>query len=560
MGRWDPHKIPNPPRSYHNFPGESKPTEAIQLPDSLPKECSQLPLVEEAPSLPIIVPPKASRFQRRAAIDLPLQLSLPGSSHRTRSSFSSTTSTAGTVSSSSSTASSNTEITTAVAAMRWAAARVDISPLALPSPEHELTDPMRGVTAALPHEDFSVENATTPGGNRRARLASFWEGTTDVDVIDSPKIASVPLGGGIPSKPPPRITMGSTTPTPFIPIQISETLPTPTEASSINASNSSLSPSSTLSDPATQPSILTAPPPATAPILGKGSQSPAGGSDYFGDAVSPPVKSKGKGSPPASIPSGPDYTSPGELSTGDGTLSVPALPRRVCLTRQTSSPLPMTHCLHDSRLPQAGGRATSSADSNVATMKAGRAAKEEQMFNELGYLAPPNPPDELERRRAMYKSVPDALGLRTKVWCSSICCRFNIWNTGPDLNFDRIAHLAKLVFHTKGVVICLVDGNEQLSRLDLHYAKRVVDHVPFNLIDGSSPNVMLGFIACSMHLLTALFDVVGSLFGHEGGRSYPRTQSLCGHTILQQLRVLLSPKRPRSTFRVCPRPIPRDYA
>ena len=32
-----------------------------------------------------------------------------------------------------------------------------------------------------------------------------------------------------------------------------------------------------------------------------------------------------------------------------------------------------------------------------------RSAKEEQMYSELGYLAPPNPPDELERRRALYK-------------------------------------------------------------------------------------------------------------------------------------------------------------
>ncbi|KAJ3744083.1 hypothetical protein DFH05DRAFT_1398004 [Lentinula detonsa] len=70
-----------------------------------------------------------------------------------------------------------------------------------------------------------------------------------------------------------------------------------------------------------------------------------------------------------------------------------------------------------------------------------RAAKEEQMFRDLGYLVAPNPPDELERRRALYK--------------------FNIWNTGSDLNFDRIAHLAKLVFNTKGVFISLLDGNEQ---------------------------------------------------------------------------------------------------
>ncbi|KAJ7454785.1 hypothetical protein FB451DRAFT_1279374 [Mycena latifolia] len=34
-------------------------------------------------------------------------------------------------------------------------------------------------------------------------------------------------------------------------------------------------------------------------------------------------------------------------------------------------------------------------------------------------------------------------------------------NTGPDLNFDRIAHLAKLVFSTKGVVISVVDGESE---------------------------------------------------------------------------------------------------
>jgi hypothetical protein len=34
-------------------------------------------------------------------------------------------------------------------------------------------------------------------------------------------------------------------------------------------------------------------------------------------------------------------------------------------------------------------------------------------------------------------------------------------NTGPDLNFDRIAHLAKLVFNTKGVIISVIDGQQQ---------------------------------------------------------------------------------------------------
>lgn len=91
-------------------------------------------------------------------------------------------------------------------------------------------------------------------------------------------------------------------------------------------------------------------------------------------------------------------------------------------------------------------------------MKSGRVQKEEGMFHDLGYLAPPNPPDELERRRAMYKYVFFLLPAHVSF---STLFRFNIWNTGPDANFDRIAHLAKLVFNTKGVVISLIDSNEQ---------------------------------------------------------------------------------------------------
>jgi len=72
---------------------------------------------------------------------------------------------------------------------------------------------------------------------------------------------------------------------------------------------------------------------------------------------------------------------------------------------------------------------------------AGRAHKEEVVFLELGYLSAPYPPDELKRRRALYQ--------------------FNIWNTGPDINFERIEHLTKLVFSTKIVVISLIDGIEQ---------------------------------------------------------------------------------------------------
>ena len=109
-------------------------------------------------------------------------------------------------------------------------------------------------------------------------------------------------------------------------------------------------------------------------------------------------------------------------------------PRRLNLTRQASSPLPNNNFL------------VSSAEVSPARSTdagAGRALSEEAMFLELGYLVPPCPPDEFERRRALYQ--------------------FNIWNTGPDTNFERIEHLTRLVFSTKTVIICLIDENEQYA-------------------------------------------------------------------------------------------------
>ncbi|KAJ7722741.1 hypothetical protein DFH07DRAFT_856541 [Mycena maculata] len=46
-------------------------------------------------------------------------------------------------------------------------------------------------------------------------------------------------------------------------------------------------------------------------------------------------------------------------------------------------------------------------------------------------------------------------------------------NTGPDLNFDRIAHLAKLVFNTKGVLISVVDGEEEWYKSEWGIGKTV---------------------------------------------------------------------------------------
>jgi hypothetical protein len=238
---------------------------------------------------------------------------------------------------------SNPELTTTAATMRWAAARVNLAPLALPSPEHELTDPMRGVTASIPgsrNDAYLSTDAITPGGTRKTRLASFWEGTQDVEDFRPgrlPTIEDSPSGSG--------------------------------------------------QDTPAERSRLALPCPASAPLVHHIEEVFG---DYFSglDTSSDEVHLPPQESSPIIRRS----ISPLVVET----TSVPALPRRVCLARQVSSPLPESTRL-ERHSPGRG------ASDHKAPARVSRAAKEEQMFADLGYLAPPNPPDEWERRRALSK-------------------------------------------------------------------------------------------------------------------------------------------------------------
>jgi hypothetical protein len=269
------------------------------------------------------------------------------------------------------------EATTTAAAMRWAAAGVSIAPLALPSPEHELTDPFRNARTAIPG---SYPPEVPLGPRHRRRLGSFWEGTIDVHRTTQTQSVLGSIQGSPPSTPP---------------TDSSDFEPQPSSATTATAS----------------PPYIT---PATAPLRpGIGHSD-----DYFGFAAlsaSPDAL--------ATVPLLQQHTS----SDSEATQMATVAPRRVNLTRQASSPL-----LNKTEV-------SSSARSTDAGL--GRALSEEAMFLELGYLAPPFPPDEFERCRALYQ--------------------FNIWNTGPDTNFERIEHLTRLVFSTKTVIISLIDENEQ---------------------------------------------------------------------------------------------------
>ena len=337
-GRWDPHRTPNPPRSFMSHPHalyhssqsnlqswtilaaheevvkkqgfSSHPANAARLPTS---DGTNVVVTKKSkrPTLPLKLP---------SSVTYPMRNSISDIRHDTEAVVHP----------------SNPEVATTAATMRWAAARVNIAPLALPSPEHELTDPMRGVTAVIPGSRKEGAEFILSGGSRKQRLSSFWEGTQDIE-DNRPGLLS------------------------------------------INASAMATNYKPRLLRPAV-------PLPASAPLVRAVSES----GDYFSvidDAASEE----------AFIES-PTLVQHGSSPLDAGTLSVPVAPRQVILTRQRSSPLPETANVDHSP------PARVNANSNTS-FKATRAAKEEQMYSKLGYLAPPHPPDEWERRRALNKYV-----------------------------------------------------------------------------------------------------------------------------------------------------------
>ncbi|KAI0077875.1 hypothetical protein K474DRAFT_1706914 [Panus rudis PR-1116 ss-1] len=509
-GRWDPLRTPQPPRSHlesshqsarnmlhsivtevseHQEPffdspemgseqnwmpeptGESSscvPSDHEEVSRDSPEETRKLSTVQSqapaklAPSLFSLtsLPPNQHPVSPSAPlsnladrrIHIP-PMNLGPFSHRLRNSFAdlrSSSSGTGSIPESRPANLSNADITTSAAAIRWAAAGVSVAPLALPSPEHELTDPMRGITATIPGShppDVFVRPEPlplqSPGTLRKSRLSSFWQGTQDVDDDITPPSQPSSAGKALP---PPQSEDGD---------------PGNKEKDRPSSRGSSLQGSSTL--PFVGPPVF----PATAPVRAETEQEDE---DYFGwsDGLKHDYASSVNSDMPGTSIASTNATTRTDLDIMrqssappfNEPSTVPALPRRICLTRQTSAPAPSL-ALYERRM-----RASRPASDGNLNILAGRAAKEEQMFNELGYLAPPNPPDELERRRALYKQhLLNAF--MSPLLFYALCfpflrdfVRFNIWNTGADANFDRIAHLVKLVFCTRIVTISLVDGTD----------------------------------------------------------------------------------------------------
>lgn len=423
-GKWDPQKTPQFPRSALSHPTHQsrdtpKSCSTVQATPSItqlahhvdggtstqppidtrhkliqtpPNSTTPPPSSAATPPKPHITDPRTSKPERAQSLSVSV-------SHRLRKSFADLRLSSG----------NNSvnlddhphqpltpDVLATAAAIRWAGARISVAPLALPSPEHELTDPMRGVNAAIPgvHHFHGPPGPLTPeretglmSPGRRPRLASFWEGTVE---------EALPTVDGSPSMEPTQL-----------------------EGVESTVAEDSFS------------SSMSAIPSASVPLITSvGSET----GDYFEAGQLPQT------------------TSACELPTVDSVSSVPAVTRRICLTRQTSSPLPAfsDRTFRNHRTVRSSSESTGFGP---------RSVKEESMFYELGYLVAPNPPDEIERRRALYR-----FGCSPKFGTGRTLdplFRFNIWNTGTDPNFQRIAHLVKLVFNTKIVAISLIDENEE---------------------------------------------------------------------------------------------------
>ncbi|KAG8740737.1 His Kinase A domain containing protein [Ceratobasidium sp. 414] len=303
---------------------------------------------------------------------------------------------------------------TTAATIRWAGAGVDVAPYALPSPEAaELLDPMRN---AHPLLNMS-SNAPT-----KSRLSKFWQGSPQY-----PNTPSVPGVTSVSISSPRPVTNPSTSPQPkrastTVPTQQMPTLHADYFGSVRSQSHrSSRSPSyperqgrtepSSSSTSQSNPTVSGAlpatswsdqqPGPSQTNLVDSCSVDP-----FLGTTLSVADSHPDQNANPRVVPG---------AHSGNG---YPAFPDHL-LTSLSSS----------------GDGAEFFTPSETLVPK----ADEEQ--DRPAYLIPPPPPDELERRKALY--------------------RFNILHTSRDVNFDRITHLCKLVFSTKIVIISLIDADKQ---------------------------------------------------------------------------------------------------
>lgn len=288
----------------------------------------------------------------------------------------------------------------AAATIRMAGVNIDqsvLAPLGMPSPDRELLDPMSSMfspESSLLQRDGS---SSDPGGGRLTLNRSMSQATMsrDREASHLPTIAASPAGTplGHPSH-------GKSKGKPIFELPRRSTSPTPPIMKL-------LGPGGIVSQRI---------PSATAPV--EKVVAAEQDDDYFGTAVVTPVFDRRE--------------STRSQSSSTQTVTQAATPMARTKSNEASPPTPPTE--------------TPTPDQSPPPALA-QPADIGRLYEKYGWLAAPIPPDEIARRKALY--------------------RFNILHASSDVNFDRIAHMTKLVFNTKIVIISLTDAETQWHKTDM---------------------------------------------------------------------------------------------
>lgn len=355
------------------------------------------------------------------------------------------------------------------ATMRLAASNYtdsDFSPLGVPSPERELLDPMASAlnpeySGRSKSRQNSTGSDTTPRENKpRSHLSatSSWRGEGETRY-----------------GPPLYTIAGSPVSSPMHhPDQ--EARPNPTMASLSSAAVSVMTvPQSpkTVSSRRSSGGIVGTNriPPASAPIEWSNPAQDIAPTDYFGNAAAvthpPSVASSRHSSFRSSRTSSSSNTvmaldpRSSDFAQDEPPASQYPSPENRSGSRRTSGSDKPRLLAHSSHGATTGSEITTralftsheapaalpSADHHERPTNVVSRSQEEEEYHARGFLAPPLPHNDAQRRRALYG--------------------FRILHTAPDVNFDRIAHLAKLVFSSKIVLISLVDEKENWNKVEI---------------------------------------------------------------------------------------------
>ena len=322
-----------------------------------------------------------------------------------------------------------------------------LAPLGVPSPERELTDPMASALNSELDSSKPRKNSSSSDSSVYFRPSSRGKISTTAGEWESAKDSLNGRREGMPSILSTIAASPATTPGEGHPEVQPIPFATPSYSRGAAARNG-----------------LKHIPPASAPIdAHRNSNSSAFPTDYFGSAAH-----KYDPTPTATPPSAGPSRHPSLNSRSSSSQTV---------TRLTLGPSqnPGSSAVTDSEdemegsvtaqafNPQASdshdnlyGNASNDTDmtnrnrgfpSGPSSRRSSRAMSSEEHYQERGYLRAPIPLNDLQRRKALY--------------------RFKLLHTAQDVNFDRIAHLAKLVFSTRIVLISLVDEEHNWHKVEL---------------------------------------------------------------------------------------------